>query len=150
MPSDRLALEPLAFVVEEPPRTSSLVLREVDVNPGIFKSELCRRLGLGWGTVSHHVQRLHASDALVIEIVAGKVCLFPRDTPQEQRLRLVASMRSERFLSYLEAGPITVPALCEASGLTRRVVQRKMDELLRAGLVDRNGRYRPVYRLKNS
>lgn len=125
--------------------TAQLVMQEVAQNPGIFKSEVCRRLALGWGTVSHHVRRLQDSGQLNVELVAGRACLFLPHIAHSQRLRLVTLMRSEQFLVHLERGPTTVPELCRVSGLSRRVVQRKLDELLRAGVVERAGHYRPTY-----
>jgi predicted transcriptional regulator len=133
-----------------------LLLELVQRSPGIHKSELHRASGLGWGTVTHHLDVLLRHGRLK-GVKRGKLLhLFPPDRRPEAELYL-AALRDPMHQSILSrlgepaaAGDgAGIQELSRALNLSRKVVRRHLTALGDLGLVERTAEYRPRFRRRD-
>ncbi len=122
------------------------LLETVEGHPGLDKSVLCRATGLGWGTLSYHLEVLQASGLVKLRSLGRQTNVFSAQIPDSQ-LRALAALRQG-------AGPVLPAAVQRVPGLTVRelaatvgaspkVVRRQLGLLGSRGLV-RAGRSRPA------
>lgn len=129
--------------------TRDRLLRLVEQDPGIHKSELHRRSGVGWGTLTHHLTVLLRHGRLR-GVQHGKFfLLFASDRRPEAELYLAALRDPLRqtILSRLGAGgEMGIQQLSTELNLSRKVVRRHLTLLGGMGLVERTSDYRPRFR----
>ena len=114
------------------------LLALVHSDPGISKSELCRSLGIAWGTASYHVQILERAGLLELQRVGRAKALFPADLGEQFRVALVCKRAREGqlVLETLRRVPqATQRDLAVWLGVSRKVVRRAIQSLLDAGLI---------------
>lgn len=118
--------------------------------PGQTRSDLRRTTSLAWGTISHHVDRL---------LAAGKVQVL--DDPKHQYLFDAgispSAMRRHVTLSrpfayavmalFTQNKELDTPAVIAGTGLSRRVVSSRLQEMEDAGIIERRTTGRPRYGL---
>jgi predicted transcriptional regulator len=118
------------------------ILEHVEQNPGIQKIEVCRALGLSWGTVTYHLQLLSRQGAVATRCANRQVRLYPPGAP-ERFMPYFAALRtpaSAAILSALRDQPgIRMNDLSQNLALSRRIVQGHLNNLAQAGLVQREG-----------
>lgn len=123
----------------------------VQAAKGLHKSALCRRIGKGWGTVSHHVNILRDEGAIFTETHGRKLWIFAPGLAHADREWIVATTPMERskLLSLLGLKPkATVSTLSQQTLLSRKVIRTHMSHLTRVGAVDESEDYPPKYELK--
>lgn len=126
------------------------ILDLVTRNPGATKSQICRELNLGWGTVSHHLAVLRRQEVLTSYAVGKEVRVFAA----------AIGDRQARYLAVLGDGPAAgivaelrdnpgsrLVDLCEALGVSRKVIRRHLTVLGGEGILVRSGEARPRYAL---
>lgn len=107
-------------------------------HPGIHKSELCRLLDLGWGTVSHHLHVLERGDLIWFEPDGRRVRVFPL-APCEHPLELLLGndVDAEIIRLLCERPGQVVEGLSAALGRSNDVIRTHLRRLHDAGLLDR-------------
>ncbi len=130
------------------PATRHEIVNTLRHEPGITKSQLCRRLGLAWGTISHHVQLLETTGVVERQRINGRKRLFLAGLSREEQAwsQLVRSLVVPELVRRIEAQPgIGIHDLANALRLNRRLVRRNLDRLIESGLVGQTTDYRPRF-----
>ncbi len=134
----------------DPVPTSERVLQIIHEHPGIHKSELCRRTGLSWGAVSHHVGRLCVRRRMHAVQTGRRLVLLPSSLDRSAWQRY-AAMAEPGFRAVIEAlsevdwcSPAT---LAKRTGLGEKYLRRFLGDLVEAGLLTQRGVHRPNYSL---
>lgn len=132
--------------------TRDRIIDVVREDPGVHKSELCRRLGLGWGTVSYHVRVLEKERRLRSWSRGREVHVFPARVPDGQ-MRWLAALREGMGTSIVETlvrmPDARVKELSGSLGVSRKVIQRHLTVLDEAGVVRHDGSHQPRYRIED-
>lgn len=128
--------------------TRERIIAFVRDNPGAAKTEVCEGLEVGWGTTSHHLYRLEREGFLVIRQHRGRAAIFSSDVPERVRgcLATLRDPETMHLLAHLRGGDRSIAQLVEETQLSRRVVSRHLGALEEAGLVEKRGQHRPLYR----
>lgn len=146
-PGTALAASPDSHV------SRAIVQVTVEREPGIHVSEIAERTGLSWHTVDYHLGVLRRSGRVVLQRKGRNRCVFPTSIPRRQR-RWLASLRADParaiLLALLEDPGQGIPALARRTGLSMKVVRRRVADLVRAGILTRAGTWRPVYAVRRS
>lgn len=122
-------------------RTRARIKQVIAEEPGIHKSELCRRLGMAWGTISHHLRIMAHDDDVLVTAAAGRSRAFPPTIPSEYH-RSLAALRSDpnaEVYGLLRDRPLGIQGLCQELGISRKVARRCLTTLEEVGLVERDG-----------
>lgn len=120
--------------------TREAILDLVIETPGIHKSELCRRLELSWGTVSHHVSMMSRNGLLDAVRNGRELSLFPPQVAERFQTVFLALREdgSNELLALLASGkPQPLSSLSRALNCSRKVVRRQLAQLQEAGVVHR-------------
>lgn len=132
------------------PATRREILNTLRHVPGLTKSQLCRRLKLSWGTISHHVAVLEQARAIVRRGVRGRRRLFLPDVASEAvgMHDLALTPLVPPILARVRESPgIGIQALATAFSVDRRVIRRHLDLLIDSGLLAQTRDYRPRFYL---
>ncbi len=136
-------------VLEHP--TRSRIMQELEREPGLHHSELCRRMGAGNGVVEHHLRILVANDLVVRRKEAGYACFFPArgvDRRDSAAMPWLKSQGARKVMVSVVARPgQSGKDIAAASGLDPATVTYHLKRLREAGLVDarRDGRRLAVH-----
>ncbi len=119
--------------------TRQAVLDRITQNPGIHKSALQRELGLGWGTISYHLDVLRRQGHVKTMPQGRQLRVFPMAVPDEH-MRWLSALREEvpqGILSSLAEKPgACIEEITADLGLSRRAVRRHLNLLAAQGLVN--------------
>jgi DNA-binding IclR family transcriptional regulator len=142
------------FLVRERngPAVRKEILNTLRHEPGITKSQLCRRLNLSWGGVWHHVRRLESEGLLLRKNIYGWTGLFAASTPRLEML-LLPLLRDDVALTIIgllrESPGLRVQDVTRLSRLSRKQVRRRLGYLQAAGLVDRSDGVQAKFHVRN-
>jgi predicted transcriptional regulator len=132
------------------PATRARILEFIRANPGLHKSEVCRQLGLSWGTVGYHMRALESSGLVKPMAERREVRFFAAGTP-ERHMRWIAALRQAQgtdVLGSLARSPGRGIAELSRELLTsRKVVRRHLTTLDEAGILADDGGARPRFLL---
>lgn len=121
----------------------------VRANPGIHKSDLCRRTGLAWGTIDYHVRRLEQAGRLRRHQHEGGVRYFTTDFASSALLtKVLGAAGAWQVLQALQAqGPLGPADLCRQLQVGRRLVVMRLRWLEAIGAVVGGAQYHRRYRI---
>jgi DNA-binding MarR family transcriptional regulator len=111
------------------------VYKLVQEKPGVGMTEVGERLGLGWGTVVYHLDRLEKAGFVASERAGLHRCYFPVGT---------VARESRAALGALKA-PAAQTQLCEALGLSASAASKQVSKLESAGLLRRERDWKTVH-----
>lgn len=135
------------------PPVRERILECVLMQPGLSKSELQRDLGLGWGTIHHHLGHLESLGQVVSRPHRGQRHVFPAGVAPVMQ-RLLAEMRDPQKAALTELlQEVETLSCAEAANLLDlpfKAVQRRLADLAKQGILVRRGTYRPQYSLAAS
>jgi len=135
-------------------RVRDRLLGLIAARPGINKISACQTLGVAWGTISYHVDRLRRTGRIEVEHVGRDAALFPVGmSPSLKRsslaLREDAARRLLGVLAQWRQG--SLGELSRALGVSRKVGRRLILDLVAAGLLaNQRTAGRPRYVLQRS
>lgn len=120
------------------------ILQAIQAEPGIHKSELCRRTGLGWGTVGFHIHKLCAARKISALRANGRLILLPMDAPADATLAIKALRHApaRMILEQLTRERLGMMDLSKEFGLSRKVMRRHLNSLADLGLIRREPGHR--------
>lgn len=125
---------------------SALLASLVD-HPGLPLAKAKERLGVGWGTIYHHVARLERSGAIRSIVQGRRRLLVLGGAPEAEavaRFALLEGMTARLLAEAILAQPgIGLRELARRSGVSERATYYHLKRLTEAGLVTtrKNGRY---------
>lgn len=126
-------------------------------SPGVSLSELCEKVGLGWGTTVYHLNRMEGAGLIASDEVGRRRAFFLTEHGPRVRdmARLMANAAQMRLLQALRGrrNP-SQQELAAAAGLSLSLAHRYLKQLEQAGLVrsDKHWRvrtYEPTQRLQD-
>lgn len=136
--------------LRDPTAKQNSILAIVAQRPGIHKSEICRSLGLSWGTLSYHLRRLKARGEMVIVASGRETRLFPPRIPQAQ-FQMLARLHNPvdaAIIGQLSGAPtLRADDLSANLGLSLQVIRRHLATLVHEGLVTPDGDYARRFQL---
>lgn len=135
------------------PATRREILTTLTHEPGITKSQLCRRLNLSWSSIWHHVRRLDEEKLLVSKTLYGRTRLYIAAATARE-VALLPLLREEanlRILGILAENPgLRIQEVSRATQLTRKQVKRRLKFMHVAGLVDRTGEFQAKFSVREA
>lgn len=134
----------------EASRTRQEILDCIKEEGAVHKSELCRLVGRGWGTVSHHLLVLQREGLVDLESHGRNTWAFPAGLSPGERLRRMALNVPGRqdLLQFLRYRGATVGELSERLEESKKVVRTHLGHLVSAGLVVQEPQNPSRYRLR--
>jgi predicted transcriptional regulator len=133
-------------------RTREEILNLLRTCPGLTKTEVRQRLGLGWGTIHYHL-RVLAQQRLVVERRQwGWTRIYSAEVAGEIRLMPLLRMNlAQDIMETVRRNPdIGVQAISSRLGVSRKVVRRVLQNLVDAQMLERSSHYRPRFRVKTT
>ena len=125
--------------------TREKVLDLVTRQPGIPAEKVLDVLDIGWGTLSHHLERLKMQALVRVNVEGRRKLLYPAGSLDEKeasrRARLFYPKAREIAQAVLREPGISIAAVSDRCGLSPRVVYYHLKELLALGLIEKAGRY---------
>lgn len=117
------------------------ILDRVHEAPGIHKSALRRELGLGWGTLNHHLNILESRHEIEIELGAREARVFPVDLPTHYKkwFGLLRDPTNADIVDTLTTDPLAMPDIATALKLSKRTTRNHLSDLCKAGLIEQHG-----------
>ncbi|MBW3582752.1 MAG: MarR family transcriptional regulator [Euryarchaeota archaeon] len=118
------------------------VFEYIRANPGVNVTEMARELGLAWGTVTHHLDKLRHGRLVSVRRIANQKCYFENGGAVEQRemetLSLLKRDTPARIAVWIAANPgSSQKTLAEALGLSRAAASFHVRKMAAHGLVQR-------------
>lgn len=130
------------------PETRKEILNLLGHEPGLTKSQICKRLGLAWGTVSHHTRVLEREALLQRKRLLGFNRLYGREARglEASLMPLLRESLVPHLLERVAGSPgIGIQALAKELNLGRKIVRRQLEALVETGLMERSEDYRPKF-----
>lgn len=122
--------------------------RLVSLDAGVTKTELVRKLNVAAGTIHYHLGRMESSSRIQSFVQGQQRHLFLPNVPIRVQ-RVVVQVRHPLRCDILRAlcnlGDLSSTQLANALELSTSSLNRALSRLVRAGLVEKAGRYRPQY-----
>lgn len=130
--------------------TASVRERIVDLvarRPGLPVAQLREQLGIGWGTIYHHLVKLGEEGALHTVVVGRRRLLFAASFEEDlhvvkARAHLRGRTAARIAQAIAEHGPVSVTVLAERLGESPRTLYYHVGHLLDHGLVTSSPRMR--------
>ncbi len=123
-------------------KTRAAIVGLVQERPGIRFSEIMREMGIGNGTVDYHLHKLVQARGIDVEIKGSTKFYFPARTPKHLigPLLVLQDSCTKRLLAFLGQVGISTQAQAiefggEQLGISRSAVQRRLRQLMDAGLL---------------
>lgn len=139
-----------SYADRDGPATRQEIINTLQREPGLTKSQLCRRLQLSWGTISHHIAILEQDRALVRKRVLGSRRLFLPNVSEDTAVlhELARNPLVPPLLASVRENPgIGIQALAASLSVNRRVIRRHLNLLIESGLMAQTRHYRPRFYL---
>lgn len=125
------------------------VYKLVQAEPGIAMSEIGARLGIGWGTVVYHLDRLERVGFVASERSGMHRCWFPVGTVPRAAREGIGALKAETTRNvalFLVGRPgASQTDLCEGLGLSASAASKQVSKLEKAGLVRRERDWKTVH-----
>ncbi|HUR63535.1 MAG TPA: hypothetical protein VM241_03540 [Candidatus Thermoplasmatota archaeon] len=118
------------------------VFQVIQGNPGIHASELGRRMGTGWGTIVHHLDKLEKGRLVAIRKVNNQKCYFEAGGKvSRQDMAVAGAVRGDsanRITSYVASHPMTSQkALAGDLGISPALASFHVKKLVGMGVLDK-------------
>jgi DNA-binding transcriptional ArsR family regulator len=127
-------------LLEHPLR--SQIFEVIQSNPGIHASGLARQVGVGWGTITHHLEKLERGALVTTRRVNNQKCFFENGGKvSRQDMAIAGAVRGDTagdIASFVTAHPMTSQkAMAEALGLSPALVSFHVKKLAHLGVLEK-------------
>jgi len=120
----------------------SQVFHVIKENPGIHASELARKVGAGWGTIVHHLDKLEKGRLVTTRRVNNQKCFF-EDGGKVSRadMQIASAVRGDSaslITSYVQSHPMTSQkAMASELGISPALASFHVKKLAAVGVLDK-------------
>lgn len=127
-------------LLEHPVRNQ--IFSMIQENPGIHASHLAREVGVGWGTVSHHLDKLQKGQMVTTRKVNNQNCYFEQGgSVSRAEMEVASAVKGDtagRIASFVHAHPMTSQkVLAEALGISPALASFHAKKLVNLGVLDK-------------
>ena len=127
-------------VLQHPLR--SQVFQVIQASPGIHASELTRRVGTGWGTIVHHLDRLEKAKLVTVRRVNNQKCYFEAGGKvSRQDMAVASAVRSDsasQIAAFVSTHPMTNQKEMAAElGISPALASFHVKKLVALGVLDK-------------
>ena len=127
-------------LLEHPLRAQ--VFQVIQSNPGIHASELSRKVGAGWGTIVHHLDKLEKGRLVTARRVNNQKCFFEDGGKvSRQDMAIAGAVRGDSaslITSYVTAHPMTSQkAMASELGISPALTSFHVKKLAALGVLDK-------------
>lgn len=126
--------------------TRRRIMNYIEANPGIHFRAMQRDLGIGSGTLTHHLHKLEAEEFVKSESDGQMRHYYPAGMKVQPTIHL--NLTQQKILYTIKANPgITPSEIAHKTGLTKKVAYYNVSVLANAGLVavEKDGRAKRCY-----
>jgi DNA-binding MarR family transcriptional regulator len=118
------------------------VFQVIQGTPGIHASELGRRMGTGWGTIVHHLDKLEKGRLVAVRKVNNQKCYFEAGGKiSRMDMAVAGAVRGDsanRITSYVASHPMTSQkALAGDLGISPALASFHVKKLVGLGVLDK-------------
>lgn len=118
------------------------VFQVIQQNPGIHASELSRKVGAGWGTIVHHLDKLEKGRLVTARRVNNQKCFFEDGGKvSRQDMAIAGAVRGDSaslITAYVTAHPMTSQkAMAEELGISPALTSFHVKKLAGLGVLDK-------------
>jgi DNA-binding MarR family transcriptional regulator len=118
------------------------VFSTIQANPGIHASELARRLGVGWGTIVHHLDRLEKGELVAIRKVNNQKCFFEMGGKVSRLDMAVAGAvrgdSASQIAAFVQSHPMTSQkAMAEQLAISPALASFHVKKLVGMGVLEK-------------
>ena len=125
----------------------SRIVQQLRAEPGLGITDLCTRLGVGWGTAVHHLTRLERAGLLVSQDSGRRRRFFAAGEPPARRnaLCVLATDLNRRIAEHVRRHPGTSQReLCQALGISAPLAHKYLARLIAQDYVNATRQWRTV------
>lgn len=127
-------------LLEHPVRQQ--IYEAIGSNPGIHASELAREVGIGWGTVSHHLQKLQKGSMVAERKVNNQKCFFHNGgTVGSTDMEVAGAVRGDsasRIAQFVHHHPMTSQKdMCTALDMSPALASFHVKKLANLGVLEK-------------
>jgi DNA-binding MarR family transcriptional regulator len=120
----------------------SQVFQVIQASPGIHASELTRRVGTGWGTIVHHLDRLERAKLVTVRRVNNQKCYFEAGGKvSRQDMAVASAVRSDsasQIAAFVASHPMTNQKEMAAElGISPALASFHVKKLVALGVLDK-------------
>ncbi len=127
-------------LLKHPLRTQ--VFQAIQGRPGIHASELARTVGVGWGTITHHLDKLEKAGLVTTRKVNNQKCFFEQGGAVSRQDMAVASAvragTASEIAAFVTEHPMTSQkSMAEALGVSPALASFHVKKLVHLGVLDK-------------
>ncbi len=120
----------------------SQIFTTIKQHPGIHASQLAREVGVGWGTVSHHLDKLAKASMVTTRKVNNQKCFFEQGgTISRQDMEAASAVKGDTagaIAGFVHRHPMTSQKdLAEALGISAALASFHVKKLTNLGVLDK-------------
>ncbi len=111
-------------------------------HPGIHASQLAREMGVGWGTITHHLDKLQRGEMVTTRRVNNQKCFFEQGGEISRADMAIASAlkgdTAASIAAFVQAQPMTSQkTMAEALGISPALASFHVKKLVNLGVLDK-------------
>lgn len=127
-------------LLEHPVR--SQVFETIQNHPGIHASQLARDVGVGWGTISHHLDKLERARLVAARKVNNQKCYFEQGgAVSRQDMEVASAVKGDtagRIAAFVHHHPMSSQkVLAEALGISPALASFHTKKLVNLGVLEK-------------
>jgi len=127
-------------VLEHPLRSE--IFQAIQTNPGIHASQIAREVGAGWGTITHHLEKLEKARFVTTRRVNNQKCFFEQGGKISRQDMLIAGAvkgdTAANIVQYVESHPMTSQkSLAEALGISPALASFHVKKMVNLGVMEK-------------
>ncbi len=118
------------------------VFQVIQANPGIHASELARRMGAGWGTIVHHLDKLEKGQLVAVRKVNNQKCFFEMGGKISRvDMAIAGAVRSDsasQIAAFVQTHPMTSQKMmAEELGISPALASFHVKKLVHMGVLEK-------------
>ncbi len=120
----------------------SQIFDVIKEHPGIHASQLAREMGVGWGTITHHLDKLQRGQMVTTRRVNNQKCFFEQGGEISRADMQIASAlkgdTASSIAAFVQAQPMTSQkAMAEALDISPALASFHVKKLVNLGVLDK-------------